>query len=65
MKADDIYNYDVDFWADPYGNCPSSVYRPVELLVFALIEMGIDYDGYVEYGSALGEDNERSQARDR
>ncbi len=45
------YQIDKDFWATPDWVSPTSVYRPVEELVFSLIELGITYEQYLNDGS--------------
>lgn len=55
------YEIEKDFWATPDWISPTSVYRPVEELVFALIEQGITYEQYLNDGSKadLGENYDR------
>lgn len=52
-----LYEFDKDFWATSDWVSPNSIYRPVEELVFALIEQGITYEQYLNDGdpSDLGE----------
>lgn len=51
------YEINKDFWATPDWISPASVYRPVEELVFALMELGITYEQYLNGGgdTDLGE----------